>query len=166
MDDLHPYDGRDRRFSDSDSDPAALARGRKLVASLLRLAAPPAIAGLRYDLLFTSGGSGVFDRLHIALPCAPAEAEEIAARAGFLAIDAPWEQADRDDLEWLVQDEDRPERSLAEHAAAFVANERKEFQRPVGAGLRVWFTPGSDVNSWSLLYAADGELAYIAQDQG
>lgn len=40
--------------------------------------------------------------------CAPDVAGTIPAR-GVLAIDAPWEQVDREDLEWLVHDDDNPE---------------------------------------------------------
>lgn len=55
MDDLHPYDGRTRQFRDTDTDPAAIARGRQLVASQLRLPTPPPADGLRYDFSFHSG---------------------------------------------------------------------------------------------------------------
>jgi len=163
MDDLHPYDGVTRRFRDSDTDPARVSRGRGLVKSLLRMPSLP--AGLRYDFSFLSDGCGVFDRLYAAFPCAVDEGEAIAARAGYLALDGPWDASDRADLEWLVSLEDFPG-GLVEAVAAFVAEQRTEFQRPVGAGMRVWFASNSGVNGWALLYAADGELAYIAYEHG
>lgn len=166
MDDLHPYDGRVRRFRDSDEDPAAVARGRGLVAAQLSLPGPPPAAGLRYDLSFDSGGSGVLDRLYAAFPCAPAEAAAIAARAGFLAVTAPWPEEDRRSLEWLVHLEDLPDATLVDAVAAFVAEERVDFQPPPGDDTTVWAEPGSDVNHWCLLYATGGVLAYIAFDQG
>jgi len=166
MDDLHPYDGKVRRFRDTDTGSAAIARGRGLVASLLRLPAPPPAEGLRYDLSFDSGGCGVFDRLHAAFRCAPDEAAAIAARAGFLALTDPWQGDDRESLEWLVHLEDLPEATLADAVAVFLAEQRAAFQPAPGDPLRVWIEPGSDVNHWTLIYAAAGELAYIGFDQG
>jgi hypothetical protein len=165
MEDLHPYDGVDRRFRHDDPDPAVRARARALVARLLRLpGAPP--PGLRCDLLFTSGGAGVHDRLHIAVPCAADEAAAIAARLGHLALDAAWDRGERDELEWLIQDEDHPGRSPAAHAAAFIADRRGDLMPAPREDAPMWFAPGSDVNAWSLLYFVDGELAYLAEDTG
>jgi hypothetical protein len=163
MDNLHPYDGVTRRFRDDDTDPARVARGRGLVESLLRL--PELPAGLRYDFSFLSDGCGVFDRLFAAFPCAMDEAEAIARRAGFIASDGAWDASDRESLEWLVSLEDHPG-GMAAAVAAFVAEQRTEFQRAPAADMRVWFTSNSDVNGWALLYAVDGELAYIAYEHG
>lgn len=164
MDDLHPYDGVTRRFRDNDTDPARVDRGRGLVKSLLRLPELPA-KGLRYDFSFLSDGSGVFDRLYATFPCALDEAEAIARRAGFIATDGAWDASDRESLEWLVSLEDCPG-GMAEAVAAFVAEQRTEFQRVPGAGLRVWFASNSGVNGWALLYAVDGEVGYIAYEHG
>lgn len=164
--DLHPYDGRTRRFRHTDADPQLRARGLTLIAGLLRLPAPPPALRLRYDLSFYSGGDGIFDRLRIALACAPDEADAIVARRGFLAPDGPWTAGDRESLEWLVCDEDHPERTFAAAAAAFVAAERAEFQPPPDDAFRVWFAPGSDVNGWALIYAVAGELGYMAHAHG
>ncbi len=163
MDNLHPYDGVTRRFRDGDTDPARVARGRGLVKSLLRL--PELPSGLRYDFSFLSDGSGVFDRLYAAFSCAMDEAEAIARRAGFIASDGAWDASDRESLEWLVSLEDYPG-GMAEAVAAFVAEQRTEFQRAPADGMRVWFASNSDVNGWALLYAVDGELAYIAYEHG
>ncbi|HEU4411969.1 MAG TPA: hypothetical protein VFS43_42400 [Polyangiaceae bacterium] len=166
-DELHPYDGRERRFRDDDADPERRARGLALVARLLRLPAPPPARGLRYDLSYYSGGIGVIDCLYVAMPCAPADAEAIAARAGLLSPEAMGDDAERREaFEWLVRGEARPEATTAEAVAAFIDERRVEFQPPPGARARAWFWPDSDVNAWSLIYAAEGQLGFIAYDQG
>jgi hypothetical protein len=164
---LHPYDGRERRFCDDDAEPEARAGGRELVARLLCLPEPPAGVGLRYELSFYSGGIGVLDRLHIAMPCSPAGVEEIVARAGMLA--PPELRVDderREALDWLVHDERHPPQSPEEALAAFVNDQRRAFQPQSREGMRTWFYPDSDVNCWSLVYEVDGVLAFIAYDQG
>lgn len=166
-DDLHPYDGRDRVFAHDDADPGQRARGRALVARLLGLAAPPAEAGLRYALSFFSGGIGVLDRMHVAMPCAADHAEAIATAAGMWTLERLWADDElRPEIEWLVHDEEHPERSPQERLAAFIEDERSPFQPPPHAGMRAWLLPHSGVNAWSLLYAVDGELAFIGYDQG
>lgn len=165
-DELHPYDGQERRFRHDDAEARRIARGRALVAELLGLPAPPASADLRYDLRFYSGGIGVLDRLHIALPCAPAEVDAIVARLRLVTpeaavADAAW----RDEFEWLVHGEDAP-RSLRTAVAAFVEAERAAFQPRPEAEARVWFAPDSGANAWSLVYEQGGELCLIAFDQG
>lgn len=165
--DLHPYDGRTRRLRHEDADPEQRARGRALVARLLGLPAPPAEDGLRYSLSFHSGGIGVLDRLHVAMPCTWQQAEAIATRAGMITPAAV--QADdeaRGEIEWLVHDDDHPERTLAEALAAFIDQERVGFQPRPHAEARVWLAPESGVNAWTIVYAVDGVLAFIGYDQG
>lgn len=167
LDDLHPYDDKLRRFRHTDVEPAYVERGQGLVVRLLRLAALP--AGVRYDLSFLSGGSGVWDRLYVGFPCAAEEVARIAGEAGFKIVSAQWETwetPDREDIEWLVSLEDFPDGTLAEAVAAFVGEERGELLAAPEAGMRVWFEPGSNVNHWAMIYAAGGELGYVAFDQG
>jgi DNA-binding transcriptional LysR family regulator len=164
---LHPYDGRDRRFAHDDADPEQRARGRALVATLLSLAAPPAEVGLRYALSFFSGGIGVLDRMHVAMPCAAELAEAIATGAGMWTLEQLLADDElRPEIEWLVYDEEHPERSPQEQLVAFIEDERVPFQPPPHAGMRAWLLPHSGVNAWSLVYAVDGELAFIGFDQG
>jgi hypothetical protein len=165
-DDLHPYDGQERCFRHDDMDPSRRARGRALVAKVLSLVSPPLPEGLRYDLRFYSGGIGVQDRLHVALPLAPADVDAVVARLGMqvpdvVASDETWGE----DLLWLVQDEDDP-RPLREAVERFVAKERADFQPSLGAHGRVWFDPTCSVNGWSVLYEADGDVCLIVFDQG
>lgn len=163
--DLHPYDGVDRRFRDDDPDAARRDRGRELAARLLGLDAPA--AELRYDLNFYSGGIGVLDRLYVALPCSPAQADAIVARLGFVTpeaavADARW----REVFEWLIGGDNEEGLSLRALVTAFVAESRAEFQPAPDERARVWFAPDSGVNAWQLVYAQDGSLCLIAYDQG
>lgn len=165
--DLHPYDGRTRCFGHDDAAPEQRARGRALVARLLGLPAPPAAEGLCYSLSFHSGGSGVIDRLHVAMPSTEQEAEVIAARLGLVTFEAAQADAEaRVEIEWLVHDDEHAERTLVEALAAFIDLERAEFQPRPGAGARVWLASESNVNTWTLVYAVDGTLAFLAYDQG
>jgi hypothetical protein len=166
-DDLHPYDGRERRFRDDDPDPERRARGLALVARLLGLPAPPPARGLRYDLSFRSGGFGAVDRLYVAMPCTPAEAAAIAARAGLLGPEAMCaEPARREAFEWLVRGDAEADAAPAEVALAFVAEHRAAFQPPPDGDVRAWFRPESGVNAWAVLYAAGGRAGFIGYDQG
>lgn len=163
-DELHPYDGVERRFRDDDVDPSRRDRGRELVARLMGHVRLPATAGLRYDLSFYSGGLGVIDRLYVALPCGADEVDAIVAGLGYVTPEVAVAAAP-DDLEWLEPD-DGARRTARELVAGLVDDERAEFQPPLGERGRVWLAPGSDVNAWTLLYEQDGRLCLIGRDQG
>ena len=164
--DLHPYDGQTRRFHHHDGDPSCRARGLALVARVLRLSAPPPSEGLRYDLSFHSGGTGIFDQLHVAFPCAPAEVDAIVARLRFVTPeDAIADEESREQLENLLLDEDKP-RSLRAAVIAFLEEHRTDLLPRPDEHARVWFSPDSGVNAWSVVYEQDGEQCFIAFDQG
>jgi hypothetical protein len=153
--DLHPYDGRERRFR---FDNETRERGRAIVARVLKLPVVP--HGARFELSFYSGGIGIFDNVAIAIPATRDEAVRIAAVNGFAGPD----ETDHD-LVHLVQDEDAPlpfDTALAE----FIARKRAAFQPDFVAGAAVWIEPGSGINSWNVMWHADGELAYLGYDQG
>ncbi|MFV8754600.1 hypothetical protein ACNOYE_28970 [Nannocystaceae bacterium ST9] len=163
--DLHPYDGKQRRFVDDDDDPLVRARGVALVVRVLGLTEPPRV-GLRYDLSFYSGGIGVFDRLAVSMPVSASEIDAIAAGLGMLPPAELSDSEDRESLDWLVLDEDHAERSLDESVLAFLADQRRPFQSAPRPASRVWVTPGSGVNDWSMIYEVEGELAFLAYAQG
>src|SRR4051812_7560468 len=75
--DLHPYDGKERRYRHTDSD---MAPGIRIVMGLLPLPAPPSASGLMYDLSVYSGGIGILDRLAITLPRNDTSAPIVLAR--------------------------------------------------------------------------------------
>lgn len=169
MDELHPYDGRERRFRHDDADAAQRERGRELVGRLLELPEPPREAGLRYDLSFYSGGIGVLDRLCVVMPCTPTEVDAIVAQLGMLDVEALLAHEDEDVREafaWLVLDDEHPDRSHRAAVATFVEEHRAAFQPSPHQGMRAWSTSDSGVNAWSLVYEVEGELAFIGYDQG
>ena len=145
---LHPYDGVTRRFRHDDADPAY---GRELVARIVGVPAD----GAHYDLSFYSGGIGVLDHLAISLP---GHAVEVAAGLEMLEASAA---LGNEPIAWLVSG-DEPATLAA--VIAFVDEHRAAFQPP--ATDRVWFDRDADVNTWSLVYATDGWVHYLAYDQG
>lgn len=157
MDELHPYDGQERRFRDSDTSDELLARGRDLVTKLLKLPRPPPAGAIQYDLSFYSGGIGVFDRLFIRLACSFDEASSIIAALGFIdSLEAGGDLEWRDDFAWLIDGEVR----------AFLMESKAAFQPKPSADGRAYFERLSTVNSWAAVYFAEGTLNYLAFDQG
>jgi hypothetical protein len=164
--DLHPYDGQERRFLHDDRDPAKLARAHGLVARLLRLPAPPPLDGLQYDMRFYSGGMGSSDRIRIALPRTPAEVDAlVAARRLATPEEAVADAAMRDDFEFVVLHEEDPQ-PLRVAVAAFVMEHRAEFQPIPEENSRVWFSRDTGPNAWTVVYEREGVLALIADDDG
>src|SRR5262249_38926455 len=146
-------------FRHDDADPSQLVCGRALVARLVGLQARALpLDGLRYDLRYYSGGIGVLDRLHIALPCAPLCVDAVVAGLGLLTIEAIMaDDAQREEIAWLVSGDDEPS-SLAAAAVSFIDEQRAEIQPKPNEQARIWFAPESGVNTWSLVYEQDGEL--------
>ncbi|WP_143141149.1 hypothetical protein [Nannocystis exedens] len=167
-DSLHRYDDVERRFCDADRDLRQRERGLALVARLLGLPALETTDGLRYDLRYFSGGIGVIDRLHVALPCGAAEVDAIVARLGLVTPeDAVADAAWREDFEWFVSDEDGEGLlPLRARVVAFLAEKRADFQPRPDERARVWFARSSNVNTWSVVYEQDGTLCLAAYDQG
>jgi hypothetical protein len=163
--DLHPHDGRERRYRHTDTDPG---EGIALVTKLLQLPAPPRTEGLRYNLSFYSGGSGVVDKLAISLPLAPTVAERIVsnleAKTPEEAVgDMEW----KNEFLWLIADEDGYNSlPLREETARFVSQSRMEFQPDCRPSDPHWFAQGSGVNSWTALWQCGGTLSFLAYDQG
>jgi hypothetical protein len=155
---LHPYDGKERRFHHDD---AQRDEGLALVARFLKLpSAPPAA---RYDMRFFSGGIGIFDHIAIAIEADHAEALRIVSQCGYVAPAAA-AGAWREELELLVgADESAP---FAAALVTFVADARRELQPAYAHGNPIWFEPDSDVNHWGVMWHADGVLAHLAYDQG
>jgi len=143
--DLHPYDGKERRFR---YDDATRDDGRMLVANFLRLPSAPRDAV--FDMRFYSGGMGIVDHVAIAFAAERDEAARIAESLGFVG-------ADEIDVSLLDGDGD---------LAQFIAEHRRGFQPDYADGDPIWFEDGSDDIHWSVLWHAHGMLAYAAYDQG
>jgi hypothetical protein len=160
--DLHPYDGKERRYRHTDDD---VHEGIQLLTQILGLPTPPPQLGLRYDLSFYSGGIGVLDRLAITLPLQRPQALDVVARLQArgpedAVADADW----RDDFLWLIDDEDNRLPRIA--AARFINGNRSEFQSPCDASDAIWFESESDVNAWTALWHTHDMLNYLAYAQG
>jgi hypothetical protein len=165
--DLHPYDGAERRFWHTDRDRTI---GLDVIARLL-----PSIGSspndLRYDLSFYSGGIGIIDRLAIALPVNPTVWQSVIAKLKAKTIadanqDAEW-VADLALLIWDIEEDDENEPSVVEYEAAikFVNSERREFQTLCTTLDKIYFTDGSNVNGWCVLWGNDRYLNYLAYQQ-
>ena len=141
---LHPYDGKQRRFRHDDADPA---EGTCIVERILRIDLPRPIPELRYELSFYSGGIGVIDHIWISL--LTGDTATLIANLGFAAQLTP-------DICELVDDD----------VAGFIAGHRAPFQPAPAPDAAVWFDAWSGVNHWELAYVQAGWLHVIAYDQG
>lgn len=161
--DLHPYDGKERRFRHTDRD---MAPGVRIVMDLLHLPAPPSAPGLLYDLSFYSGGIGVMDRLAITLPREGPSAPVVLTRLpGKPPEEIASDPSCQNDFLWLINDEDDP-LPVRAAAARFINENRQEFQPECQVSGAMWFEAESNVNSWTALWETDGVLSYLSYDQG
>jgi hypothetical protein len=159
--DLHPYDGKERRYRDSDAN---RGDGLSIVAKLLGLASAPAREDVRYDLSFYSGGIGVCDVLGMTYACSLAEFERIAV--GLNAKDvaaAVAHPAWAEELLWLI---DADGISPSDAAARFVLEEKLDFQAPCTPSSPIRFVVGSGVNDWTVLWFESLHLNYRGYSQG
>lgn len=160
---LHPYDGIERRFRDTDPD---AARGREVLLHVLGLRPDELRGPARYDLSFYSGGIGVLDRLAATIGFDAQVWSALLARGSFhdpaeLARDPD----EGESFRWLVMGEDE---SPDPHAAAraFIDEERAEFQPPCVPARELVFSTHSGVNDWSALWCAGEQIAFLAFSQG
>lgn len=160
--DLHPYDGKERRYRHTDSD---VAPGVRIVMGLLHLPAPPSASGLMYDLSFYSGGIGVVDRLAITLPREDTSAPILARLPCKPPEEVASDPSCRDDFLWLIDDEEDP-LPVRAAAARFINEHRREFQPECQVSSSMWFMTESGVNAWTALWETDGLLSYLSYDQG
>jgi hypothetical protein len=150
--DLHPYDGKERRFR---YDDATCENGRAIVAKIMQL--PVAPRGALFDMTFYSGGVGIFDRVAIAFAATHDDAVQIACALAFVAADAG-----DGALGWFVGDE----LPVAAELARFIAERRHGFQPDYADGDPLWFEAGSDIDHWAVAWHSGGMLAYLGYDQG
>lgn len=162
--DLHPYDGKERRFRHTDPDPS---EGLVVVATLLGLQHPPSGRGLRYDLSFFSGGIGVLDRLAITMQATRAQ---WAAAARHLAARGPADLAadpeHGEDFRWLVQGSLDAQEEVRAASVRFIDEERARFQRACLPADTILFGAGSNVNDWCVIWGRRAALHYLGYSQG
>lgn len=158
---IRPYDGITYNHSSEDADQTA---GFEALERLLGFR--PSVDGLRYSLSLYSGGVGVFDRIAVRCRYPQDEREAIARRLHLKApVDAPRSPEWLDDLKWLVAG-DEPQGDLDLECRAFINSQRRDFQDPALASTPVFFSDGSDVNSWCAVWLASGFMNYLSFDQG
>jgi hypothetical protein len=161
--DLHPYDGVDRRYRHTDSDPAM---GLAIVKQILGLARTPSREGLLYDLSIYSGGIGVLDSLAIVIPADPDLWAEVTAALNArepeeAAKDEEWAR----DFLWFILGDDQPS-PIREAAMKLINSKRKPFQAESTPGNRLLFQRYSDVNDWAVIWGTDAQLNYLGFSQG
>lgn len=159
VDPLHPYDNQTRTFQHTD-EPARLRDGLALVGRLLQWPTTPEAAW--FHMSFYSGGCGIFDRIQLAVPLDAARLSRTIVRLRLrqaIAEGTP-------ELCWLMGvEEDTPAGRWAA-AQEWLAEERGDFQPMPAAPDALLAAPGSDVNSWTVLWVADDRICLLAYDQG
>jgi hypothetical protein len=167
--DLHPYDGKERRFRHQDTGDRSVALG--IIERLLATPLPSPAPRMLYDLSFYSGGSGVFDRLRLSLEADEARCQDILAHLGFVPPAEILTSVDAEDFCWLIGSVEgpltvAPSVFLETALPGFIDENKEAFQPRLRSPDRVWFDSDSNVNGWSLVYAEDGWLHYLAYEQG
>ncbi len=164
LNDLHPYDGVERRFSHCDEN---ALQGREVVAQVLGLPTAVELDGIRYDLSFYSGGTGVFDRLAIAMPVRSGLLDLVLKSLNAADIETVAREAwVREELLWLLTREEDPTQSVPQAAIKFINDQRRAFQQSCDESSAVYSTQSSNVNYWTILWASEGELNLIGCSQG
>lgn len=160
---LHPYDGRERRFCHTDVSPTA---GLVIVARVLHLNELPSQHGVFYDLSFYSGGMGIFDHLAITLPADTNlwKSVTVALRAKT-PEEACQDEGWAEDLLWLINDDDEP---ILPHEATvrFINSKRQAFQSKCVPTSWLYFEEESNINDWTVLWGDDTQLNYLGYSQG
>jgi hypothetical protein len=160
--DLHPYDNVERRYRHTDG---TRGEGRDVVAQVLGLQQPPA-GELLFDMSFFSGGTGVLDRLAIAVPADPVLWSSVVRSLRCRTPEeASTEESWLKQLIWLLTS--KQERiPIRDAAVKFINRERRAFQTECAATSRILFAYESDVNDWVALWGDDGRLNYLGYSQG
>ena len=165
--DLHPYDGKERRFRHQDTRDRSVAL--EIIERLLATPLPSPTPRLLYDLSFYSGGMGVIDRLSLSLEADEAQGRQIVANLRFVSPAELLASSDAEDFDWLIRSDESPCADASAFGVAllaFIDEKKASFQPALSAPERVWFASGINVNDWSLVYLEDGWLHYLASDQG
>ena len=161
--DLHPYDGKTRRFRHDDESDKAI--GLSLCERLLGTPLGSERDRLRYDLSFASGGFGVFDHLAISVEATDARATAIAEALGFVPARVAFENESV--LNMIGADPEDPGDSPPDLALrAFVDDHKADFQPELASVDAAWIDPDAGVNHWALFHVSGGWLHYLEFYQG
>jgi hypothetical protein len=161
---LHPYDGKDRRYHHTDRLPWKRWQGHRLIRYLLDLD-ERLPSSVMYDLHLYSGGCGVDDSLAITLPAREQLWSKVIAGWELLLPEELCRRVNhREAFLWLL--ECGWEGAGPPDAVGFVNTERAEFQPECRPGDRLLFAAGSDVNAWTAVWETEALFNYRAFRQG
>ena len=161
--DLHPYDGVDRRYRDSDPEQA---ESLAVVGQVLRVPPGELPRPILFDIALYSGGIGVLDRIAITLPAEENLWKQLVRLHDALTPEhIALEPELAEDFFWLLDHEGGPE-GVRAAAVTFVNGERAAFQSECESEDEILFSESSGVNDWSALWRAKGAIHYRAFSQG
>lgn len=158
---LHPYDGKERRFTHKD---IKQGKGLSIINDLLGF--EPQGNGLLYDLSFYSGGIGVIDKLAITFPASYCKFEVLKNKLEILSPeDAGNDEFWSEDFIWLVEDE-ALKQDIRVKSINFINENKLPFQATCTANSDIFFVKWSDVNDWTVIWIDSGVFNYAAFSQG
>lgn len=158
---MHPYDGIDYHYNHND---AKQEESIQIIANLIGF--QPVPDELFYSLNFYAGGTGVDDR--VAVQC------RIDDRSWAVAVqklrlrhyvEAAQDPAWGEDFRWLIKAENIRD-SVDEYCYQFINSKKLDFQDRADEKWEIFFADESDVNSWCVVWGANGRLNYLSFDQG
>jgi hypothetical protein len=157
---MRHYDSVDYKYTDIDEDQE---KSHRVIANLVGF--KPPLDQLRYSLSFYAGGTGVDDRLAIRCQFSqedwPTVVQTLRLRHPHEAIgNAGW----KEDFRWLIR-ADGKDGALDEHCYRFINSEKHDFQDVVSEHWQVFFSNESDVNSWCVVWRANGCMNYLSFDR-
>jgi len=158
---MRPYDSIDYHYKHND---AKQEESIQIIANLIGF--QPVPDELSYSLNFYAGGTGVDDR--IAVQCRIDEASwPAAARKLRLRhyVDAAQDPVCGEDFRWLIGAEDIHD-SVDAYCYQFINSKKLDFQDRADEKWEIFFADESDVNSWCVVWQANGRLNYLSFDQG
>ena len=156
-----PYDGIDYQYKHTD---AKQEESIQIIMNLIGFAPVP--DELFYSLNFYAGGTGVDDRL--AVRCRidkenwPIVVRKLRLRHAFESMqDTEWGE----ELLWLLG-ADGNHHSVEAYCHQFINSKKADFQDRADEKWEIFFAYESDVNSWCVVWQANGRLNYLSFDQG
>jgi len=158
---MRSYDGIDYNYRHND---AKQEESIRIIVDLIGF--QPVPDGLFYSLNFYAGGVGVDDRL--AVQCRiddanwPAVARKLRLRH---PVDVAHDPAWGEDFRWLLGAEENYD-SIDEYCRQFINSNKLDFQDGADEKWEVFFANESDVNSWCVVWQANGRMNYLSFDQG
>lgn len=158
---MRAYDGIDYHYKHND---AKQEESIQIIANLIGF--EPVPDKLLYSLNFYAGGTGVDDRAAVQCRIDEASWPVVAQKLRLRHyVDAAQDQAWGEDFRWLIGAEDIHD-SVDEYCYQFINSRKLYFQDRADEKWEIFFADESDVNSWCVVWQANGRLNYLSFDQG